>query len=612
MQADTTSTHLRAPDDLAPPDRRGSNGSAPPRKRAAPGEEDTRKRPPKGRRGKAAKAPETQDEDLDSLIEQAGLPRRRGRFISKLTLRVLAINSLALVLLVGGLLYLGQYEQRLIQSELESLLTEGTIISGAIAEGATVGGIDELPLLDIGEARQMLRRLHETTATRARLFSVADGSLIADSRMLSGPGGAVEIQPLAMPTEEPWYRRMFDSVYDWVTDMLPSRKQWPAYREEAEQNANDYTVVRRALSGSPSRQIWTVGHDRMLLGVAVPVQRLRVVIGAVLLTRDDTAIADSLRTLRTEIVGVFLIALSITVLLSLYLSGTITRPIRRLALAADAVRHGQARHTAIPDFTRRRDEIGELSGALREMTAALWARMDAIERFAADVAHEIKNPLTSLRSAVETTARVTNPDQQRRLMAIILKDVQRLDRLITDISDASRLDAELSRARGEPVDVRAVVEMLYELYQATGEDRDGPLFALTIATGGPYVVSGLESRLVQVFRNLITNAVTFSPQDGVIALALRREGRMVEVTITDDGPGIPPAKLDAIFDRFYTERPAGEDFGNHSGLGLAISKQIIVAHEGRIFARNRTEKTGAVFHVQLPAQASPSGTRRHD
>ena len=625
MPTDATD-QLRAPDDLAPAGRRGT--TVPPTDpgrtggrvvTGTPGRRSRTVQPPvpartakkPGKKKRRVKPPVIAAEQQKSWRIRLGF-----RFLSKLTLRVLAVNSLALFLLMGGMLYLGQYEERLIQAELEALLTEGSIIAGAIAEGATVGDVDDLPQLDVGEARQMLRRLHETTDTRARLFNGADGAITADSRMLSGPGGAVEIRPLTVEVEESWYRHAFDMLYDGISNMMPSRKVWPDYGENAEQNASDYRVVIRALSGAPSRQIWSVGDDRILMGVAVPVQRLRVVIGAVLLTRDDTAIDQSLRSLRTEIVEAFLIALTITVLLSLYLAGTITRPVRRLALAAEAVRHGHGRHTVIPDFTRRRDEIGDLSGALREMTAAMWARMDAIERFAADVAHEIKNPLTSLRSAVETTARVTDPDQQRRLMAIIIKDVDRLDRLITDISDASRLDAELSRAYSEPVDIRALLEMLHELYQAThADDPDAPRFTLRVYGGGPFTVPGLEGRLVQVFRNLITNAITFSPPGGQIAIGLGRDGRTVEASIMDEGPGIPPNKLQAIFDRFYTERPAGEDFGNHSGLGLAISKQIIEAHDGRIFARNRDDGSGAIFYVQLPSQGGtqiPQGTRRHD
>jgi two-component system sensor histidine kinase ChvG len=290
--------------------------------------------------------------------------------------------------------------------------------------------------------------------------------------------------------------------------------------------------------------------------------------------------------------------------LSLYLAWTIAQPVRRLADAAFAVRHGNGRKLAIPDFSRRRDEIGELSVALADMTGALWRRMDAIEHFAADVAHEIKNPLTSLRSAVETASRVQDPAKQRKLMAIIQHDVERLDRLISDISDASRLDAEMSRLERAPVRLDAMLAILVDIHEAT-DGADRPKLVLERADPeAALIVEGKEGRLVQVFQNLIGNALSFSPPGGVIRIQAFRQSEAAIVTVEDDGPGIPDGKLDAIFDRFYTERPAGESFGTHSGLGLSISKQIIEAHGGSIAAENRRDASGAVmgarFIVRLP------------
>jgi len=311
---------------------------------------------------------------------------------------------------------------------------------------------------------------------------------------------------------------------------------------------------------------------------------------------------------RLEILKVFVIALGVTVLLSIYLAGTIGRPIRRLAAAAERVRRGHGRQVLIPDFTGRGDEIGELSGTFRDMTAALWQRMDAIERFAADVAHEIKNPLTSLRSAVETAARVDDPQKQRQLLRVVLEDVQRLDRLISDISDASRLDSELSRVELEPVLIGRMLHALVEVHRTTA-DEAAPRLMLSLpgALGTPegdLAVLGIEGRLVQVIRNLIANAVSFSPPAAAIHLAARREGEAVVITIEDQGPGIPEGKLGAIFERFYSERPAGEKFGTHSGLGLSISKQIVEAHRGSIRAENRHDGAGrtigARFIVRLP------------
>jgi two-component system sensor histidine kinase ChvG len=255
-------------------------------------------------------------------------------------------------------------------------------------------------------------------------------------------------------------------------------------------------------------------------------------------------------------------------------------------------------------LTGRSDEIGELSAALRDMTDSLWSRMDAIERFAADVAHEIKNPLTSLRSAVETVSRVKDPEQQKRLLSIILDDVARLDRLISDISDASRLDAELSRAVSAPVQMRRLLAALAEVQNAT-DRADAPRVVLEAAEDDAFAVPGLEGRLGQVFRNLIGNAASFSPPGGVITVRLDRQGPRVRVAVEDRGPGIPPGKEQAIFDRFYTERPEGEKFGTHSGLGLSISKQIVDAHQGTIHAENMSDAAGRIagarFVVQLPA-----------
>jgi two-component system sensor histidine kinase ChvG len=350
-------------------------------------------------------------------------------------------------------------------------------------------------------------------------------------------------------------------------------------------------------------------RGRLVLSVAVPVQRYRQVLGALMLSQDGQSIASAVRDRRLDILIVFGVALAVTVLLSVYLASTIARPISHLADAADRVRRAKGRQVNIPDLSHRKDEVGELSASLNEMTHALWDRLDAIERFAADVAHEIKNPLTSVRSAVETVARVEDPEQQKKLMGIILDDVQRLDRLISDISDASRLDAELSRAATEPVELAKLLDALVEVQKATYDTPAGPGFRLSLPLRGdgeadPLLVQGMEGRLGQVFRNLLSNAATFSPDGGTVHVAARRERDAVTVTVDDEGPGIPPTKLQAIFDRFYTERPKSEKFGGHSGLGLSISRQIVEAHGGSLHAENRAAEDGGVagarFVVRLP------------
>ncbi|HEX6442846.1 MAG TPA: stimulus-sensing domain-containing protein [Stellaceae bacterium] len=521
-----------------------------------------------------------------------------------MTRRIIAVNVLPLLLLAIGFLYLGKFESSLIGQQIESLRTQGEIFAAALGEGAVLDSADEGEILLPDLARQMMRRLVEPTRTRARLFDL-DGKLIADSRLLRGPGIPVQVAELPPAEHKGLLSRAADAAYDWITGLLPSRRKHPAYHEG--ETAEDYNEALRAIhgeSGSAVRSDPQTGG--LVISVAVPVQRYKQVLGAVMLSSGNGEIEEELRTVRLELLRIFSVALLVTVLLSLYLAGAIARPIRRLAAAAERAR-GRGAHIEIPDFTDRRDEIGELSRSLREMTDALWQRMSGIESFAADVAHEIKNPLSSLRSAVETASRIEDPAKQRRLMAIIQDDVERLDRLITDISDASRLDAELSRLEVAPTDIGAMLRALAEMHEATRAEGAPRLMVDIVDRGRPLIVHGVESRLSQIFLNVIANAASFSPPGSEIRIRAAHDGRAVLVTVEDEGPGIPEDKLTAIFERFYTERPAGEKFGTHSGLGLSISKQIVEAHRGRIWAENRTDAGGVVrgarFSMRLPARS---------
>ncbi|MBV9016602.1 MAG: stimulus-sensing domain-containing protein [Alphaproteobacteria bacterium] len=532
------------------------------------------------------------------------LRRFRWRTVSPLTRRIIAVNVLPLALLAVGFLYLGKFESSLVGQQIESLHTQGEIFAAALSEGAVLDSGDEGEILLPDLARQMMRRLVEPTRTRARLFDI-NGKQIADSRLLRGPGDAVQVMELPSPEHKGLLPRLTDQIYDWITELLPSRHKHPAYRENDSGTAEDYGEAMRALHGESASAVRSDPQTGgLVVSVAVPVQRYKQVLGAVMLSSPSGEIEEELRTVRFELLRMFGIALLVTVLLSLYLAGTIARPIRRLAGAAERAR-GRGARVEIPDLMGRGDEIGELSRSLREMTDALWQRMSAIESFAADVAHELKNPLSSLRSAVETAARIEDPVKRRRLMAIIQDDVERLDRLISDISDASRLDAELSRQEVSPTDIGAMLGALAEMHETTRADG-APHLVLEIADRGrDLIVPGIESRLSQVFINVIANAASFSPLNGEIRIRASLDGRAVLVCVEDEGPGIPEDKLTAIFDRFYSERPAGEKFGTHSGLGLSISKQIIEAHRGRIWAENRTDADGTVigarFLVRLPA-----------
>lgn len=524
----------------------------------------------------------------------AGARRRRWSPLSSpLTRRILLVNLVAPVILAAGLLYLDRYKQGLIRGELAGLTTQAEMIAGAVGEGAVAE--QSLGFLEINQdmAQHMVRRLAQSAAIRARLFD-AVGALAADSRFLLSPKGNIRIEELAPP------RRMglLGEVLEWwerTSTWMPLDESLPVQLEPPQQKAEHFPEVVAALAGRGLAMVRNDPAGGIVLSVAVPVQRYKQVVGALMVSHDGSRVARALFQVRLAIAEAFLVSLAVTIALSLYLAGTIGRPIRRLALAAEQVRHGRGRVPRIPDLSARGDEIGELSVALKEMTGALWARMDAIERFAADVAHEIKNPLTSVRSAVETAARLSDPDKQRRLLAIIQDDVERLNRLISDISDASRVDAEMSRADTQPLALAGLLDTLAEVYRATTEHLS---FTLDLPEDDALVVEGVEGRLVQVLRNLIGNAVSFSPANGTIHLTAARHGRWVRVSVEDQGSGIPEGKEEAIFERFYTERPAGEKFGTHSGLGLSISRQIINAHGGRLWAENRPQG-GARFVMEL-------------
>ncbi|WP_119167173.1 stimulus-sensing domain-containing protein [Algihabitans albus] len=543
--------------------------------------------------------------------------RRRPAWRSPLTRRILALNMLVLLIPVLGLLHLDQYRQSLIDSELKALQVQAETFALAIGSAAVVDTASGEQQLLEDATRQTVRLLVAGTTLRARIFD-RSGRLTADSFVLMGPGGQVKVTELPPLETGNSLVRWIDDIYDKVIYGLPGDNGLPPYREPLSQSAQDYAEAMAALAGDADGRVRAGGEGRIVLSLAVPVQRYRQVLGALMLTKDGDSVERAVRDRRHDILLVFGIALAVTVLLSLYLARTIALPIRRLAEAADRVRggssgrqrRGRGQRSFITSLSRRHDEIGDLAQALQQMTDALNIRMQAIEGFAADVAHEIKNPLTSLRSAVETAARIEDPKQQKKLMSIIVDDVQRLDRLISDISDASRLDAELARADAEEVDVSSLLATLAEVYRSVGEEREIKIVC-DAATQHPLRIQGLEGRLGQVFRNLLSNAISFSPSGGTITLRARRDSRpraeggdWIAISVSDEGPGLPQDKLDAIFDRFYSERPEGEKFGTHSGLGLSISKQIVDAHGGVIYAENRFETgqvSGARFTVRLPA-----------
>ena len=535
---------------------------------------------------------------------------RQRRASSSLTRRILAINLLVLIVPVGGFFFLESYQKKLIESEIASLQIQAKLFAGVVGALATktspILGHQIIPI----KANIMLHRLTSITNTRARLYG-SNGKLMADTQ-LPLSRGAVLVDELPLPDSEigpgQWFVNQINSFLNW----FPGQNKLPLYIEASPSNAQNYKEVTIALYGDQAAAVRRHEPNGLIISVALPVQHYRQVIGALMISTNGQKIEQAMRAIRLDILQIFTIALVVTILLSLYLAGTIARPINRLAAAAEKVRTGHGRHVYIPDFTSRRDEIGELSRDLRGMTEALWQRMDAIEKFAADVSHEIKNPLTSLRSAVETVARIDDSEKQKQLMAIILDDVQRLDRLITDISDASRLDAELSRDIPAPVNLRHLLEALTEIEKDTALNLKLSI-DLFLETGTDLTVSASEGRLGQVFLNIINNAISFSPPQTKITIRAERViksyGDFIRVTIEDEGPGIPEENLASIFDRFYTDRSINVKKDKnilltHSGLGLSISKQIVEAADGRIWAENYYKNnliSGAIIIIELPA-----------
>ena len=548
----------------------------------------------------------------DPGARAARLRRRNVRrtWVPPLLRRILLVNALPLALLVAALLYLDQYQNGLLQNEVTALREQASIYAGVLSESAVAEDAKGNPVLVPEVARRLLRRLTDPTPdSQAKLFG-GDGQVIADSRVREGTGGAVNTQPLPPAADRGQLQGTLEAVYDELLTILPFRGAEPIVKTVAPAAGIDWQPDVKAelkLTSSDQGQgapyIRRTQDNRLLVTVVEPVVRNRHTVGIVALTRDAREVDDSLVSIRSSILGLFVIALVLTVMLSWYLSLTIARPILMLTEAAHDMREGHGRAGAVPPrLLGRTDEVGELAMALRDSSVALWSRMDATEQFAADVAHEIKNPLTSIRSAIETLMRLEDPKGQRRLLPLITEDVMRLDRLISDISDASRVDAELSRTAPAPVNVVPILNLLAEMNEATRGDKDPHL--VVDAPETPLLVKAVEDRLVQVLRNLIGNAQSFSPDNGRIALSARAAGAMVAISVEDDGPGMPDARLEHIFDRFYTERPDGERFGRHSGLGLSISRQIVEALKGSIAAENRRDETGRVvgarFMVLLP------------
>jgi two-component system, OmpR family, sensor histidine kinase ChvG len=569
------------------------------------------------------------------LIHQVGLAWRGvQRFLaltifSSLAKRIVVLNLAGLAVLVVGILFLNQWRTGLIEARVQSLRVQGEIIAAAIAASATANSDvitvnpDRLLELQTGEpisplsffdpslefpinperVAPLLRNLVTPTRTRARIYDQG-GLLILDSANIYARGEV--LRQITRPPQDGTGFFLFD-WWNVLKAWLPG-DDFPLYQEYAADEGKRYPEVAAALTGAATAIVRVDARQQLVVSVAVPVQRVRATVGVLLLSTQPGDIDQIDTAERWGILRIALVAAAVTIVLSLLLAGTIAGPLRRLSAAAERVQVAPTDRAEIPDFSDRTDEVGHLSKALRSMTSALYNRIEAIERFAADVAHELKNPLTSLRSAVETLPRAKRAEDRARLSAIIQHDVRRLDRLISDISNASRLDAELARQSSERVDVEMLVATMVSIQKDVAANRNvNVVLEKDVGRNAP-VVLGHDSRLAQVFNNLIDNAVSFSPPGGTVRVVVGSSDDWITVTVTDDGPGIR-GDITRIFQRFYTDRPEGESFGDHSGLGLAISRQIIEAHRGTVIAANRTDGSGATFTVKLPF-APPEKTRK--
>jgi len=547
---------------------------------------------------------------------------------SSLSRRILFLNLIVILILSFGILYLNQFRTGLILARTEALTAQGQIIAAAIAASATVDtdvitiNPEDLLNLDTGESlapfdsirdpydfplnpervAPIIRQLVSPIRTRARLYD-HDTQLIIDSRFVYGRGSIIsfDIAPPKQHHERGYLGNILSRLLAFFnSNSLPQTSN--TYSEEG----MGFDELEQALNGNIASFVRQDPNGKAIVYVAVPVQRFRSIYGALLLSTNSDEIDKIVEAEQLAILRLMLIAIAASSLLSILLAATITSPVKKLSLAALKVQRGIANRVNIPEFSDRHDEIGNLSRVLNTMTTALYQRLDAIEAFAADVAHEIKNPLTSIRSAVETLPKVQNEEQQKRLLAIINHDVQRLDRLISDISDASRLDAELARANSKNLNIHALLTgLLSTLKDATTKNENNIDIQFTSLLRRPAQISGHSSRLGQVIANLIDNARSFSPENGIISVTLSElDSKKIIIHIDDDGKGIAEDNLVRIFERFYTDRSEQSGFGQNSGLGLSISKQIIEAHGGDIYASNRYNEQGDIigarFSIELP------------
>jgi two-component system sensor histidine kinase ChvG len=564
------------------------------------------------------------------------------RFVSaSLTRRIIVSNLFGLLILLCGYLYMSQYKGWLIDAKRESLRAQGEIIAAAIAANATLEterivldpdrvtepGSQSKPFQDHDgfaalelsirpeKVTPVLRKLMQNTTVRARLYDRA-GKLITDSTEILTKG---QISAPRAPHAAPDARPKTKNLWTRMTEYFFS-SDLPVYKEIGSANGNFYPEVRAAMTGTATPMLLLNEEGQQIVSYAVPIHRARAVHGVLLLSTEPGDIDEILDEEQFALLKVGLLALLATIAASLLLAQTVAGPMRRLSAAAENVSRNINARQELPDFSSRKDEVGQMAEAFVAMTSSLYRRIEASEKFAADVAHELKNPLTAARSTAEALAYAKTDEQRVQLVQQIQLELKRLNRLISDVSNASRLDAELAFQETEPIELTAMLSGIVTTFRdiVNSETLELRFEKQRGASPSDFIVNGHEGRLWQLVTNLMDNAVSFSPERGAVTLKLRRDGPMIEFAIEDEGPGIEPDKLETIFERFYTYRPtANSSRGTNSGLGLSISREIVLAHGGEIWAENRhppgrpsdAPPTGARFVVRLPAARAAAAAR---
>ncbi|MBL1436200.1 MAG: sensor histidine kinase [Rhodobacteraceae bacterium] len=524
-------------------------------------------------------------------VEHRGAKSKRFLVFNRspLARKIILFNLIALGILVSGVLYLNQSQDTQVDFRSEALSRQAQIMSAAIRSHA---GDPDFENINGPVFRSFFNSMVVNSDSIVQVYSKS-GDVALSYVPRERPKSTKELSTNV-------FTRFFQSLWSKLT--FPTKT---GAEDGAQQNLDRhlYELANEAISanGKTKNVVLSIG-GKIFIAVAIPIEAPDGAEGAILVSTREGEVDSIIRTAREQILQMFLLATISSIVLSIVLANSIARPLRRLSAAAKNAQNeaGEKINLArvnIPDLSARPDEIGDLSRSMRNMTDALLDRIDENKSFAADVSHEIKNPLTSLRSAVETLGYVKDDESRTALLEVIQNDVERLDRLVTDISNASRLEGELVRDTWENIELCAMLQGLMKNFEARGGCPEVKYIFETSVKD--CMIRGLSSRLDQVFSNLISNALSFVPKNGWVKISISETSDYyVLVEVSDNGPGIPENNLADIFTRFYSERPA-EQFGEHSGLGLAISKQIVEAHGGSITATN-TEAGGALFSVKLP------------